>query len=146
MVYVVKFYVGMGYMVLYRIFVKRSYKEKARKIARQLRKWTRNGCINTRPLAALLEAELKTVDTGSDEFLAAFYDAIHAARDSQNVCLEALAHERISKFLHYDEARQHMDRALDLYGEWGASAKVAHLEKSFHWLQDDVENSLRNCD
>jgi predicted ATPase len=142
MVYVVKFYVGMGYMVLYRIFVKRSYKEKARKIARQLRKWTRDGCINTRPLAALLEAELKTVDTGSDEFLAAFYDAIHAARDSQNVCLEALAHERISRFLHYDEARQHMDRALDLYGEWGASAKVAHLEKSFHWLQGDVGTPL----
>lgn len=142
MVYIIKFYVGMGYMVLYRIFVKRSYKEKARKIARQLRKWTRDGCVNTRPLSALLEAELKTVDAGSDEFLAAFYDAIHAARDAQNCCLEALAHERISRFLHYDEARPHMDRALDLYGEWGASAKVAHLEKSFHWLQDDVRTPL----
>ena len=95
MVYIIKFYVGMSYMVLYRVFVKRLYKEKARKIAKQLRKWTKDGCVNTRPLSTLLEAELITFDAGPDEVLAAFHAAIHEAREARNCCLEALAHERL---------------------------------------------------
>ena len=47
-----------------------------------------------------------------------------------------------SRYLHDDAARQHMERALDLYGNWGASAKIAYLEKSYHWLQDDVDTPL----
>lgn len=148
MQYISKFYVGMAYMTLYRSFVKRSHKKKARKITNQMYKWTKDGCVNTKPLLALLEAERATIESGNDsDSINGLYDlAVDEAFSFGNQALEALANERAARYhqiltsnkelgLHY------MQRAIVLNNSRGASAKVKFLEGTFKWLMDDNSSS-----
>jgi hypothetical protein len=56
MLYIMRFYTCLSYIALYWKMVKRSYKRKACKIIKTIRKWTKGGCINTKLLLSLLEA------------------------------------------------------------------------------------------
>jgi hypothetical protein len=55
-----QFYFGLAFIELYPRVEQRSYKEKARKVIKQMQKWIKSGCINKKPLLAILDAEMET--------------------------------------------------------------------------------------
>lgn len=138
--YTTKFYVGLSYIELYRSFAKRSDKRKAHKIANELRKWTLDGCPNTKPLWALINAELTTLSSKRSTacIQASFLDAIQEASKIHNLCLEAMANERAARYqltlrLGKDQepaGQLHMERAIQLYRRYGAFAKTEILERT----------------
>lgn len=147
MLYYSKFYVGLAYICLSRSFSKRSDKRKAGKIAKELRKWTLGGCPNTKPLWALMEAELATLvptrKSDVERVGSLFLSAIKESAVAQNLCLEAMANERAARYyqtraLQVDLARLHMERALELYREYGAFAKIEFLERTSTLLHSSL--------
>lgn len=137
LLYSTSFYVGLSYIKVYRSFGQRSCKRKAHKIANQLKKWTLDGCPNTKPLWALMEAELATLVPRKDNELVGtlFLDAIQYSSALRNPCLEAMANERAARYYqtqasNEELARLYMERAVELYDSYGAFAKVGFLERT----------------
>jgi hypothetical protein len=137
-----QFYFGLAFIELYRRDKQRSYKEKARRAIKQMRKWTKDGGINTKPLLAILDAEMATLVHSRyvNKIDAAFDEAILEVRTYGNTLLEALANERAARYLQYNTGNKKktkalMNAALECYESWGATAKINYLRKTSPWLQ-----------
>lgn len=141
MLYIGHFYLGLANIALYRSAKKRNYKGLARKSIKKMRKWTKDGCINTKPLLALMDAEMATLtqQKHTEKVRTAFDQAIDEARASENAYLEAMANERAARYFQFQTVDQtittaYMDEALLLYDSWGAASKIDYLETSCPWL------------
>lgn len=145
MKYQASFYVGLSYIQLYRSFAKRSDRRKASKIANNLRKLTLDGCPNTKPLWALMNAELATLARKHDakHVESLFRDAIQESSVVQNMCLEAMTNERAGRYCqsksNEEAARRYMERAAALYEGYGALAKVNCLQRTSKLLHSSVQ-------
>ncbi len=82
-------------------------------------------------MAQLLQAELLRVRGHPEEALRQYLDAAQLARKAGYVHHAALCHERRASVLargrRATEAEAALATASELYGEWGASAKVQQL-------------------
>ncbi|MGD9976190.1 MAG: GAF domain-containing protein, partial [Desulfatirhabdiaceae bacterium] len=91
----------------------------------------------------LVEAEHYRVK-GEDAKAAEYYDkAIEGAKTNRFIHEEAMANEVAAKFYagkkDMAKARGHMGRAKHCYAQWGAMAKVKHLEDTFpELLPEDI--------
>lgn len=133
--YFSRFFLALSYIKLYRSFRKGSYKRMARKYSIQVRKWTLDGCPNTKCLWALLRAEVSTLarKPKRKHVGTLYHDAIKEA--SSNLCVEAIANECAARYYQTQTsneqlARLYIERAIELYGNYGALAKVDFLERT----------------
>lgn len=133
--YFSRFFLALSYIKLYRSFWKGSDKRMARKYSNQVRKWTLNGCPNTKCLWALLQAELSTLARRPNRIHvgALYHDAIKEA--SSNLCVEAIANECAARYYQTQTTNEQLgrlciQRAIELYRNDGAFAKVDFLEQA----------------
>jgi hypothetical protein len=120
---------------------KAKYQEKADEIMSKMTDWYNDGAVNCYAMVLLLEAELLISVSSKKQKLSSLkvqkvYDeAIETAKSDGLLYLEAWANERAA--LHYIDtgvpgwASSYFTRAHQLYGDWGAMAKVDQLEALF---------------
>jgi serine/threonine protein kinase len=96
-------------------------------------------------LAALLDAEIARSSRAPAVALHQYARAAELASDRQLPQHAALMHERRASLLaerqRSFEASSCLQQAIDLYGQWGADAKVSMLERELTTLQDTVQSS-----
>ena len=133
------FFSGMTKLVLAReasVFRCRKLLKKTRWAIRQLKKLSRYSPDNCIAMKFLLQAEYASVCGDSLKAYEKYTTASGLARDSGIRIIEAVAHERTARHLVYqgDEvlATSCFKKALSCYSEWGARAKVDHLEKEMN--------------
>ncbi len=89
---------------------------------------------NFRCAALLLSAEIESIQGRTSEAIEIFEQAIQYARVTENLHNEALACELYGRFwrrkANRDIASVYFDKARQRYSQWGAAAKVRHLEES----------------
>src|SRR5436190_5234794 len=90
---------------------------------------------NFRCMSLVLSAEIKRVESHSDQAARLLDDAISYAHQTSNVQLEALANELCARiWLRRNDAfraRRFMNEAYRCYAVWGARSKLAHLEEHY---------------
>lgn len=118
-------------------FKQRKYRGIVKSILLRFDKWVKNGCKNCEPSLLLLRAEkLARTSKNESEIRAAFDAAISVASKLNFLQHEALANERMGCYLLYDtghscDACAYLKRALEVYIEWGAVAKVEKMKEIF---------------
>lgn len=119
-----------------------SNKKRALKIAnrnqKKMKVWAHHAPMNHRHKYCLVEAERHRV-LGKHEKAMGHYDtAISGAHENGYIQEEALANELAAKFYLNNGktkiARTFLLEALNLYSQWGATAKVKHLADNFKGL------------
>mmetsp|Transcript_8324 Transcript_8324/g.13779 ORF Transcript_8324/g.13779 Transcript_8324/m.13779 type:complete len:1123 (-) Transcript_8324:162-3530(-) len=113
----------------------KKYKKIAMKFAKKIKEWVKKGNPNITHCESLIDAELATL-TGDTHLATKHYEvAILLASRRGFTSDHALSHERFADHrLEQDDtndALYHYGWAIQLYEDWGASAKVAQL-KSKH--------------
>jgi hypothetical protein len=98
----------------------------------RLEAWCGFSEANHRHRVELVRAELARVEGRDADARSGYEAAAASAREHGFLHEEALAHELAARF-HLSresptEARAHLQQAREAYAEWGAAAKVAHLE------------------
>ena len=120
--------------------------EDAQTRAQKIHQWAEFGPENFLHRSYLLHAELAEIRDQSYE-AAAFYDqAIAAAQQHQVLCDEALSYELAAKFYMRQEredlAAWYLQNARACYQQWGAKAKVKHLDEHYpKYLRQRVSTS-----
>ena len=114
---------------------------------RKLRKWANNAPENYQHKFHLVEAERLRV-LGKDDLARVEYDrAIEGASRNRYIHEEALAYELAGRFYIQRKseglADYHIKAAYHAYREWGAEAKLRHLEKRY---PEYISHSRRNSD
>ena len=111
-----------------------SLKEVA-KNRKKLKKWAQYAPMNNRHKWLLVEAELARVEGRELDAMKFFKEAICLAGENEFLHEEALANELAARFWMGrgdDEiAGLHMREAHYCYSNWGAKAKVRHLERTY---------------
>lgn len=133
----------------------------ARTVIKEFKQWTKHGGLNCLSKLLILKAEWKAVKCSScrgctkllstketvDTVRNAFDKAIAAAMRSGFSNDAALACERAStfcgRFLDIDWALTYLTRATTYYGQWGASAKVEHLQRNHSRMFTKEPSGLR---
>jgi predicted ATPase len=108
-----------------------KYRKLAKKFTRKINQWVKKGNPNVTHHESLLEAELAALN-GNWIVARTKYDvAIVLAGRRGFTHEQALAHERFAETClrqgDIDDAMYHFNKAITLYEEWGAAAKVRHL-------------------
>ncbi len=124
-----------------------SEKRKAQKrIAsnqKKLKKWARFAPANSLHKAALVDAELARVNSNHGRARELYDEAAHLAHEYQFMQDEALAYELAGRFYlergMEDLARYYLRSAHRAYQDWGAQAKVRHLEEQYSKYVTQVE-------
>jgi PAS domain S-box-containing protein len=106
----------------------------------RMRIWARSGPMSYQHKYDLVAAEIARVSGDIGPAIKNYERAIEGARDNGFIHEEALANELFGRFwLEQGNdriAEMYMRKARALYHQWGASAKVAHLEQSYtQWFQ-----------
>jgi predicted ATPase/class 3 adenylate cyclase len=108
---------------------------KARKCQGILRKWAKDAPMNFAHKADLIEAELLRVKGRHNEARTWYDRAIAGASTHEFLHEEALGYELTGRFYLdqdlRDLAEYYLKAAYNAYREWGASAKLRHLEQNF---------------
>ena len=127
-------YTGLVFWARFRATRRGKYRRKANAALRQLQKWADGGAVSCVPFHLLLNAEsLSTRRHVSKAEVMNVYDkAIEALRNSGLCHCKALANELAGAYLMQNQedssrASVYLTRALTLYEEWGADAKVEHM-------------------
>jgi len=94
-------------------------------------KCVKNGCPNLKTVLPLLVAERFSFTANADDVEDVYLQAINNCRYVQ---LKALAHERagmvmLERFEDCTSWKSHLEAARAHYFEWGAMAKVSHIER-----------------
>ncbi len=104
-----------------------------RSIKTSLRELQRASDGHSIVLSLLVQAEYDRVCRRHNRATANFAKAIESSRELRLVHLEALGEELLGRFNSQanigDEAIRHLNRASELYADWGCGAKVYQLEK-----------------
>ncbi len=122
--------------------VKHHYKKIIYKNRKKLKNWNRHAPMNQSHKFNLLEAELANIIKEDNNRATRFYDkAIHQAKQNGFVFYMAFGNELAAKFYlskeQTDTAALYMFRACEYYRQWGAIAKVDHLENTYGSLIAD---------
>ena len=144
-------FVGLVNLALAKTTGKKRYKEKGRKVIDEFESYVKHGSVNSHHILKLLEAEEAAIGASDWIIVAKGYDeAIKSAARSGFTNHEAISNERAGRCLTdmmkskgtlkddptvKDNAKRYISRAMALYKEWGAKAKVAQLEEQFPSFQ-----------
>ncbi|MDD9944150.1 MAG: AAA family ATPase [Myxococcales bacterium] len=134
--------VGLSMLVVFRFYQglailgsREPDTRKARAIAKQMHGWAKHCAANAEHRACLLDAEIGRVGARPlDEVLRSYERAVALASRAGYVNDEALANERLGRFLgprNPTAGRAHLLEARRLYAIWGATAVVARLDAEF---------------
>ena len=143
---------GLVNMALAKTTGKKTYRIRGRKFLDEFEVWVKNGSLNSHHIYMLLQAEDAALSTSTDwsKVTKAYDEAIKSAGRSGFTNHEALSNERAGRYLSdllksnkntnndraiSDAAKAYISRAMALYREWGAKAKVEQLESHFPQLQ-----------
>lgn len=132
------FYAGLTYLARFRVSGKCVYKRGCQQVLKQFQKWVKDGAVNCFHLDLILQAEmLATTSASKDVVVSSFDKAISSAGDICWKHHQALANELAGIYLYCKSdlswARLYLENAVELYKEWGATAKV-----------DDIKNRFRD--
>ena len=107
----------------------------ARKALKKLRMLGRHCSENCKNKICLLEAEFAASRGDVDKAVMLYNKSISLAQKEGFIHEEALAHERagttLQSALYGKQCLLYLHKALHLYQEWGAIAKVDHMQKNF---------------
>ncbi len=133
------FYDSLIRLAMVPTFTKKERKQSLKQVAKnrkRLKKWAQHAPTNNRHKWLLVEAELARVEGRDlDTIMKFFREAIRLAGENEFLQEEALANELAARFWMGrgdDEiAGLYMREAHYCYGNWGAKAKVRHLERTY---------------
>jgi len=112
--------------------------KKVRHYQRRMKLWADGAPMNYMHCYYLGEAELARVLNDESNARKFYLQAIKLARQNSFIHHEALANELYAKFWlgleEYTASRAYMRTARHLYEQWGADAKVEHLEQTYPQL------------
>ena len=131
-------YYSLSLLLSYRTKNNNERKQIIRKVVgcqKKMKKWADYEPMNNLHKYYLVEAELARVK-GNDLGAIDFYDkAIYNAQRNEYINEEALANELAGRFYldrgNIRVARAYMREAYNCYGQWGAVAKLKHLEAAY---------------
>lgn len=124
----------------------RKHRKRAGSFLKKIRSLAQKGDPNVQHAETLLDAEVTGL-YGNPYVAESQYDvAILLGERNGFMNDTALAHERLADFLtrkgEEDRAKEHYDRAFELYTQWGAKcrlnalrARVEHLKKPVHQIE-----------
>lgn len=142
--------IGLVYLRLAKSTGKKKYRDKGRKIVEEFETYAKHGSVNSHHMLMLLRAEDHAISASSGDWKATsskYDEAIKSACRSGFTSHEALANELAGRYFFrlgkdrpkdsgiMDQAKRHISRAMALYKEWGAEAKVEQLESEFPMFQ-----------
>ncbi|MGO9014498.1 MAG: response regulator [Dissulfurispiraceae bacterium] len=133
------FYDSLIRLAMIPTFTKKERRQSLKVVAKnrkRLKKWAQHAPMNNRHKWLLVEAELARVEGRElDATMKLFREAIRLAGENEFLQEEALANELAARFWMGrgdDEiAGLHMREAHYCYANWGAKAKVRHLERTY---------------
>ena len=131
-----KFFLGMTHLAAaksYKGWQRRKCISKAKEIIKKFKLWAENSPHNCLCLKYLLEAELASFQSKTKKAYEKFTASTALAKDNGFKMVEAMSHERCGRHLYAvgneSLAGSSFRNAINCYVEWGATAKVASLEK-----------------
>jgi len=137
------FYDSLSRLALYDKVSRKEQQRYLRKVAanqKKMQKWAHYAPMNHLHKWYLVEAERARVAGRIAQAMDYYDKAIELARKHEYLSEEALANELTAKFYHGRHkdhiAKVYMQEARYCYQQWGALAKVQHLEQSFPELLD----------
>jgi len=102
---------------------------------KKLKKWAQHAPMNHLHKFNLVEGELARVKGESQKAIKYYKLAIHGAHENKFIQEEGLANEIAGRYWLDEEmedyAKIHINEAHRCYKQWGAHAKVKHLEKKY---------------
>ncbi|MCE7922961.1 MAG: GAF domain-containing protein [Haliscomenobacteraceae bacterium CHB4] len=117
---------------------KRRHLKKAGQSIHLVKKFAASAPSNHLAKKQLLEAETRRLQGRSKEAALLYQEAISAARQNGFLHEEAIAHELAARFWQEqhdtEKSRQHLLQARHLFQNWGAVAKVNHLDQQYSIL------------
>jgi tetratricopeptide (TPR) repeat protein len=145
----VPYYMGVSLLVMYKQTKKKAYKKKAKFFAEKLDAYVKRGNPNAQHYQIGLEAEMLALKHNHDEAIRKFERAIAIATRGGYMHDAALLNERYGEFVlqrgDHDRGMYHLNIALRLYAEWGASMKVQLLSRKYglcEYPENVVANSI----
>ena len=124
----------------------RRFRKLARMYLRDLERWVDKKALSVQQKLLLLQGQRLSLKKGhkEEEVLALFTEAIIASKKAGFTHDAALGHELAGKYVlargNNATAAQHLRDARQLYGAWGAHAKVNHLLEKYSFLSCGREN------
>jgi hypothetical protein len=120
---------------------RRRYQRRGLRFLRTLEKFVRNGNVNCHHMMLLLRAELASLNSRSDpeKVQRAYGDAIMAAGKLGFMHHQAVGNELAGVYFLEQRkdrawASTYLSRARELFDQWGAKAKVQHMDKKYNEL------------
>ncbi|MFA5073362.1 MAG: hypothetical protein WC539_05635, partial [Nitrospirota bacterium] len=117
------------------IKTRHAYWKQLNKNQKKMKMWADNCPENFLNKYSLIAAEMAYLKGNNRDAEQLYNRAINTARESEFIHEEALAHELAAKFHKKNQneksASCHMQEARSCYHKWGATAKVAYLEKTY---------------
>lgn len=140
-------YFNMGYIFtwnaichyeLYLASGNRKHRREGRRCHFKVKKWTANGTVMLSGASKLLKAmeSLCVKKAPMERVEKVFKEAFMALAANRNRYFEAVANERLARmFLSEDRGApkglKYLERSIDLYTRWGATAKAGWLKKRY---------------
>eukprot|EP00978_Attheya_sp_CCMP212_P008562 scaffold20099_cov42-Attheya_sp.AAC.1 len=125
------FFCGLTWLALAKETKNKILKNLAMKQMKQLKKWSQYSPFNCLQKLFLLKAEYAVLQRRYSKAERYYYEAVRLSRKHGFLNDEALAHERFGIFYserqNINAAHEHLTCAKELYGKWGAHAKVNHV-------------------
>lgn len=114
---------------------RRKLLAKARKCQSVLKTWAKDAPMNFEHKADLIEAELQRVNQNHYEARITYDKAIEGASKQEFIHEQALAYELAGRFYLSQDSNElaefYLKASYNTYREWGADAKLRHLEQNF---------------
>lgn len=114
---------------------RKKYSQKLHEITKRLYKWANDSPSNFRHKYLLIQAEWAKLKNWKEKAVEYYEQAIVEARDNGYLQNEGIANELFAKFYlsqnRHHLAKQYLIDAHYAFYRWGATAKLAHLEKKY---------------
>ena len=122
---------------------KRRYLKIVKKNQKQMKKLVIHSPENFTNKFILVEAELSSFKKNIKKTIDLYKEAVLNAKKNGFKMEEAISNERLSNFLFLcgldESAYAYIQKARDLYKQWGSDLKVVQIEKKFHSYFDKVK-------
>jgi hypothetical protein len=142
------FFRGLVWAAMARKTNLREHRRKAGHFAKRLRKLVKGGCPNCEHQLLTLEAEIGFATKKYEVAAAKYEEAIVMAGRRGFLQDHALSNELYGQYLcsrgETAKGALHINKAISLYQEWGAHAKVDHVRARFSTVLEDNEASGDN--
>jgi tetratricopeptide (TPR) repeat protein len=132
------FFCGLTWLALAKETKDKKLTKLAMKQMKKVKKWSQDSPFNCLQKYFLLKAEYAVVQRRYTKAEKLYKEAIRLSEKHSFLNDEALAHERFGIFYserkNMKEAYKHFTCAEELYGAWGAHAKVNHVRSEIRAL------------